>query len=265
MITEKGTIYLIISPTFKLYVGQTINFRKRLNGYRNGWFKLQRKLYASVEKYGFDNHSIHVLMRCKPEEMNFWETFYISLLNTCRSESGLNLVSGGTKGFTLSPETKEKLRLANLGNTHSLGKKHSEASRKRHREAVTGEKHPQFGKAVSPETKLKIISKTKGVRKSDTARKNISERHFRRPISQFSADGVLLKNWSSAAELKLAGYNYSTIHGACKGSPVTAYGFRWEYSNISDSEREKMKTKHREMRNESRMRSYYKKKAILSK
>ena len=53
---KKIGIYIIISPTDKFYIGQTIDFDRRLMQYKNLHCKGQRHLYNSFKKYGVENH-----------------------------------------------------------------------------------------------------------------------------------------------------------------------------------------------------------------
>ena len=55
------TIYKITNPKGKVYVGQTTNYRKRLNHYRILHCKRQQKLYNSLHKYGFNNHVFEII------------------------------------------------------------------------------------------------------------------------------------------------------------------------------------------------------------
>ena len=118
-------VYIIISPTNKIYIGQSRNFLKRLNCYKNLRFEAQSKLYASFVKHGFDNHYKGILVTCEVKELNYWERFYISLLDTTDREYGLNLNSGGDSMFIVSDETKGKLRQSIVNNPSRI-----EASKK---------------------------------------------------------------------------------------------------------------------------------------
>jgi hypothetical protein len=61
------------------------------------------------------------------------------------------------KGKTHSPETREKLRLAGLGENHRLfGKATPDATKKKLSESMSGSKNPNYGKKMSDEQKQKI-------------------------------------------------------------------------------------------------------------
>ena len=100
-----GEIYCITSPSGKKYVGQCVKFltsgKKR--GYISRWKEHIRdatykdcckSLNASIRKYGHENFTIEVLKECLVEELNYYEKYYISFLNTLNPH-GYNLTDGG--------------------------------------------------------------------------------------------------------------------------------------------------------------------------
>lgn len=88
-------IYYIISPSQKIYIGKTKDFKDRMRRYRKGQLKSQRRLGNSFKKYGFEKHNIKLFFSCPENELNFWESFFIKTFNTFQTEYGLNLTSGG--------------------------------------------------------------------------------------------------------------------------------------------------------------------------
>ncbi len=155
-------IYVIYSPSLKIYIGQTICFRKRLVDYRNFLgikTQRQRKLFNSFKKYGEDKHFIDVVQICTREELNDLEAYYIKKLSTFNTQHGLNLTSGGG-GFERSDETKQILREINTGKTHTEEHKLKirETSKKTWAEIVQTDEYwankqpsPLKGKKQSPE------------------------------------------------------------------------------------------------------------------
>ena len=108
-------IYKITSPSNKVYIGQSIDVENRLKRYKYFVSKKQTRLYYSILKYGYDNHTYEVVEECKVEELNererYWQDFYDCLNN------GLNCRLTTTKDISgyVSEETKEKQRQAKLG------------------------------------------------------------------------------------------------------------------------------------------------------
>lgn len=110
---QKHGIYKIISPSEKIYVGQTVNFYRRIDFYKNCRCKTQKKLYNSIKKYGWENHIFEILEECEISKLNerekYWQDFYDVL-----GEKGLNcrLTTTEDKTGKLSEETKNKIRMS---------------------------------------------------------------------------------------------------------------------------------------------------------
>jgi len=82
----------------------------------------------------------------------------------------------------ISPETRDKMREAAIGNQRNLGNPHTLETRKKLSEANKGENHPMYGKTawnkgkkLSPEHRAKISEAGKGKIISPEARRKISE------------------------------------------------------------------------------------------
>jgi group I intron endonuclease len=107
-------IYKITSPTNKIYVGQTINLKSRINRYKNLGCKKQKFLFNSLTKYGWNNHKFEIIKTVDVNFVNFWEIYFIRELNSFYffNENGMNLTQGGegTVGHKHSEETKLKMR-----------------------------------------------------------------------------------------------------------------------------------------------------------
>ena len=195
-------IYKITSPKNKIYIGQSINIKKRFNLYKLLHCKNQTKLYNSLNKYGYDNHKFEVLIECNESELNNLEKYYVDLFNTFNSKFGLNLKDGGGhkgkhsdetkikignasknrfhskesklknslkhKGKLMSEETKLKMSLRLIGNTFNLGKKASIKARQNMSLSAKG-------KIKSDETKLKMSLSKKGKIFSEEHKRKLSE------------------------------------------------------------------------------------------
>ena len=146
-------IYKITSPSGKIYIGQSIDIEKRFKQYKYLKCKGQIILHRSLKKYGVDKHKFEVLCECEISELNDKERYYqelyssiglkgmnCQLVNTFEEkrvfsektrmkmsisakkkivtkEHRQNISKAVKKrgGFPCSEETKEKLRIANLG------------------------------------------------------------------------------------------------------------------------------------------------------
>ena len=112
-----GWIYLLVSPSGKSYVGQTIRDPKlRFAEHRRGESNCSA-LRNAIQKYGWDNFSITVF-ECENQFLNDREEFLISVLGTL-SPYGYNLKISGSNG-KYSECSIEKI---SGGNNHRFGKK----------------------------------------------------------------------------------------------------------------------------------------------
>ncbi len=173
-------IYKITSPSGSIYVGQSSDINGRWSDYKCLDCKKQGRLYNSLKKHGVENHSFEIICKCKREELNHWEIFYINFYNSFNTSHGLNLKSGGDV-IIFSDETREKLRQANLGKKYpyrklteehkkniskgnkgvNIGKKLSEETIAKLK-SIFGENHPSYGKKKSDETRKKMSDSKKG-------------------------------------------------------------------------------------------------------
>jgi group I intron endonuclease len=157
------SIYKITSPSNKIYIGQTIDFERRLSEYRNLECKNQLKLYNSLIKYGFENHIFEILEICSIEDANFRERYYQEFFDVL-NKNGLNLKYQSTadKKCVHSEETKQKISKI------TKGKKRSDETKLKMSKAKSGQNNPMFNKPVnkgrklSEELKLKLSINSKG-------------------------------------------------------------------------------------------------------
>lgn len=144
-------IYKITSPSGRIYIGQSIDIERRFSFYQILNCKQQPILYASLKKYGVDNHKFEVIEECLENLLDtkerFWQNHY-DVLN-----GGLNCVLTNTNEETkrLSKETREKIAKSNTG------KKFSEDHRKNlsetKKKTTLGENNSFYGKTHSKEYK----------------------------------------------------------------------------------------------------------------
>ena len=128
-------IYKITSPTGRVYIGQSVDIKRRIRVYRYPeQAKSQRKLYDSLNKYGYEKHKFEIVMQCDIEKLDEMEIFYIDAYNTFNTKHGLNCNHGGLSQAIHSEETKRRRSESNKG------RKVSDDSRRRMSEAAMGRK-----------------------------------------------------------------------------------------------------------------------------
>lgn len=173
-------IYKITSPNNKIYIGQSVDINDRWNKYRRYACKKQVLLYNSLKKYGWGEHRFEILCQCDRPELDNLENYYIELFDTFNARFGLNIKSGGTKGYVHSEQTKHKIGQKNKGNKYRSGRKHTEESKKKMSLSKMGNKS-MSGMHHSDETRLKMSKSAMG--NKNFCGHKLSDEHKRRLIS----------------------------------------------------------------------------------
>jgi len=99
-----SAIYKITSPSGLIYIGQTINFKKRMTNYKSYGAKGQTALNNSLLKYGFEQHTVEILEEVDKELLFEKEIFYINKFDSVKK--GLNIHKGGKGGRTWQDSDK---------------------------------------------------------------------------------------------------------------------------------------------------------------
>ena len=93
-------IYKITSPSGKIYIGQSINIVKRWKQYDTNikTSSVGPKIFNSIQKYGFDQHTFEILEECPESHLDeletWWKLYYNSVedgLNCCYWDKGGHL------------------------------------------------------------------------------------------------------------------------------------------------------------------------------
>ncbi len=208
-------IYKITSPSKKIYIGQSINIKKRFSRYKTLHLKSQTRLERSFLKYGVENHVFEIIEECSLELLNIKERYYQDFYNATGA-NGLNcfLTKTDVLPQKMSLETIEKIRQINLG------RKHSEITKQKHREYKLGTKmsiesrkklsESKKGILHSEESKIKMSLARTGLIKSAETRKKLSERmignkHFLFGKKHTEETKLKLKKaWETREPFKLA-------------------------------------------------------------
>ncbi len=134
-------IYMIISPTNRIYIGQSTNIRKRLLKYKYGDFRSQPLLRKSIKKYSWKNHKIKLLKICSKEDLNKYENI-LGLRYNVLSKYNLNLSLPGydDQPYLMTKESRLKLSNSRKGFVRSLESRRRQAESRRGK--YTGENCP---------------------------------------------------------------------------------------------------------------------------
>lgn len=233
-------IYKITSPSGKIYIGQTTNFTKRKNYYKNGAKPYQIRIHNSLQKYGYDAHTIEFIEECLVENLNererHWQDFYDVI-----GENGLNcrLTATNDKSGFLSESSKHKLSIAKKkviidGEWRKKfaydwsGKNHSEDTKRKMSESAKGKKK-------SPEHIAKLPQNQKGYKsKPRTQEFKLNQKLYNgksKIIYQYDNNDILINQFISVSEAKRQ-TGIKTINFAALGKTKSAGGFKWRYDKL---------------------------------
>jgi group I intron endonuclease len=206
-------IYKIISPTGKIYVGQSINIENRWKDYKKLKCKKQIKLYNSFLKYGIENHKFEIIEECLEEQLErreiYWGEYYDVL------KKGLNLRLGNKRG-KWSEETLLKMSKSQLGK-------------------IKGDYHTEEFK-----NKISLIQKGNknrlNIKHTEEAKQRISKANSKpnfklnKSVLQYDLQGNFIKEWESIKQIK-ENLNIKVsagISAVLHNKQKTAYGFIWK-------------------------------------
>ena len=191
-------IYKIISPSGKVYIGQSWDIERRWKGYIGKTPKGNTsKLEASFIKYGAENH-FYELVHSLPEDiaqdtLDRYEQLYIDFYRDCNI-SLLNIREAGSRG-KLSENTKEKISkvLKEVLNRPETKQKWKNTIAKNN--TFSGEKNPMFGK----------IHKEESIRKMKKAKTDDHKQKLKKPRASFKfyKDGCFICEIIGQKEAKL--------------------------------------------------------------
>ena len=240
-------IYKIVSPSRKVYIGQSTNIERRKRSYEKYTCENQTKLHRSLLKYGFSEHIFEVIEECKVEELNVrerhWQDFYDVL------KKGLNLRLTGTEdksGYSSEESKKSISRSHKLLNSTVEGKdarKKAVASTDQKARVKNTDykiRTANMDYSLFQERKVsntdyaafqekRIANTDFKVRSANTDYGAIAEKlHI--PVTQRSKDGTYIKEWNSATQASTTiKVSRGDISNCCRGRQKTAGGFIWKY------------------------------------
>ena len=191
-------IYKHTSPSGKVYIGQTC--KKPEHRWENGkGYEGCTLFFSAIQKYGWNNIQ-HEILFTGLDQLNADIIEEDLIYYYKQIGKSYNLATGGkvNRGWKHSDETKEKMRLNNLG-----------------------ENNPNYGKSPSKETREKISKAMKG---------NVNGAKRVEQIDKNTLE--VIKVWDSLSEVERQ-LNIPTgnISNVCKGKGKTAGGYKWRYKN----------------------------------
>lgn len=233
-------IYKITSPSGRIYIGKSVNIKKRLSSYKTLNCASQPILFGSFKKYGYENHKIEIIdsflggnTYASGKEI-FWIRSFMSQYHKYPKERGMNLTIGGdgATGLKMSSESKEKMSLMKKGKPPpNKGKKGQKAWNKGIKGIqVAWNKGKDYSYLSYDERRTKFGSHNIGrthnrgrvhtkefceqMRIAKTG-KSLEKRC--RPIVQYNSRNEIIGNFKSWGEAhEITGISLSTIHSLIK-------------------------------------------------
>lgn len=153
----KSGIYLFKNKVNgKVYVGQSIDVEERIKSHfalanskkKSGELML---IDRAIRKHGSDAFDVKILVECSEDELDKYETYYISFYDSTNTDKGYNLQSGGGH-YTLSEEGRKNVSVGTKKGMEKVDKKVLQT---------------QLNKPRTPETRKKISDTLTGVPKPE--------------------------------------------------------------------------------------------------
>ena len=105
-----------------IYIGQTINIKRRMKEYKNKSKELNShakyKIMEVMNEIGFDKFELTILEEVPNDQLNEREIYWIDELDARNPDKGYNSKTGG-KGGTLTEESKKKMSESSKSFKHS--------------------------------------------------------------------------------------------------------------------------------------------------
>lgn len=201
-----GIYKITCTANKKIYIGSALNLQSRR---RHHFSELRqnkhpnRHLQHAWNKYGEQVFIFEILEYVLPISLTAREQYWLNKLKPF-GKKGFNIIpeAGSSRGHTCSPETREKLRQANLGKKQSpeliekrrqaiLGKKRSLEFREKMRQAALGNTR-NVGRRQSPEAVEKSRQARTGQKRSPETRARMSQVNRGRKISSETREKMRL-------------------------------------------------------------------------
>jgi group I intron endonuclease len=233
-------IYKITSPSGKIYIGQTTNYSKRHNAYKNHKCKGQPKLFASIEKYGFVNHTIEIVKECEVKDLNYYERYYQEYYESVLNGLNLRYTATTDKSGFMSEETKKKMSDSGKGKiiTEEWRKNLSIAGMNRRHTEEEKQKISQAnkGKIKTPEHIAKIQATLKTMqmpkRSEETKALQSLNNGKSKKVNQYDLEGNFINQFRSGSQAsRELGISVMSISSCALGKLKTGGGFVWKYEN----------------------------------
>lgn len=232
----KPVIYKIKNKiTGKIYIGQTIDYVRRLSQYKHSKAKGQPKLFRSIIKYGFNNHTFSIIEccdACKLDEREvYWIEYYDSYHTGLNGSLGGEKNTRGIKWSTLSvfKSISKVYKCDTDGNiiTVYYGLKIAAEREKTEVKYYGGRNITSNGFVFLSESQINTVD-------FDEIKKRFEKKddHRRKPVAQIDKTGKVIKIFKGVREAcRITKIDHRSIAAVAGGSKIrkTAGGYFWQY------------------------------------
>jgi len=198
----KGSfIYKIVNlKNNKLYIGQTRNFKSRINqhvGSLNKKSHQNKYLQRSFDKHGYDNFNIEIIEEVQLDNLTEREQYWCDYYKSYNRENGYNQLKDVRSPWygKRSEEHCRKIALANTGRKHSIESRRKMSKARMGR--FVGKEHP-----------------------------------FAKEIQQFDKNMEFISEYDSITEAAtISKIGRTSINNNLCGRSMSAGGFIWKFKN----------------------------------
>jgi group I intron endonuclease len=182
-------IYKITNPNGKIYIGQTIDFERRIKHYKLLKCKEQPRIHRSLIKYGVENHTFELIQECNKNNLTILERFYQELYKST-DKNGLNCILVATDEFSGGHSEESKKKISDRLKGRKANQNAIDAVIKYNKERILTEEsriklgNGNRGKKQSAEWKDKLSKARKGLKRTDVTKNRISESMSGRKLSE---------------------------------------------------------------------------------
>lgn len=207
------SVYKHTCPNGKIYIG--ITSRDPEVRWRAG-YRSNKRFNNAIKLYGWENIKHEILFKnLTQEEAEQKEIELIEQLDATNPQKGYNLAKGGksNRGYKHTEETKQKIR-----NTLSGRKHDKKATQKMRESALIVWSKPGYREKMSKAH----IGKQAG---KNNPRSKI--------VFQYSLDKVLIKEYESAGRAEFeTGINHRQISDCCNHKQSSCHGYIWSFEKL---------------------------------